>query len=386
MSNPPIDIILPYKENMTIGNEGAIASIVHDLITYSGNAADFRVFGRPSSAKIDEQITYHGLKVRLGVLHGGQNLAFASTYLTQIKKIGLPRAIEIHSRCQIARKIATNQPNIPTFLYLHNDPTQMKGAKTITERQWLADNLAGIFCVSEFVRQKFITGLSIADSQKIVTIRNGVNRWLDVPAKKDKSILIAGRMVPEKGIYPACKAVKTVLSTHPDWHLHIIGGKRLAKSTISDYERALARLCEDMPSQITLHGFMDKASLRRYQQSASIIIVPSLWDEPAGLTNIEALAAGAALITTGTGGSAEYIDDNAVIVTVDRHDEFEHYHYPIFTAALAQACDNLIKDTSKRLKLQKAAWDNYVHDAHTMAENAVNIREKLINSFTSARL
>jgi len=386
MPDRPIDILLPYKENMTTGNEGAIASIVHDLVTCSGMCDEFRVFGRPSSSPINEKIQYHGIEVPFSFLQGGLNMGFANTYLRRIKQLSLPRAIEVHGRCQLARKVAKTHPDIPTFLYLHNDPTQMKGAKTIAERQWLADHMAGIFCVSDFIRRKFLSGLSISNDDQIITIRNGVNRWLKSPAQKDKTIVIAGRMVPEKGIYPACKALKDVLKAHQDWHLHVIGGKRLSKGSISDYERAITNLLTDISSQVTLHGFMDKAGLRKYQQHASIIIVPSLWDEPAGLTNIEALAAGAALISTGTGGSAEYIHDNAIIVPVDDADDYAQYAYPEFTAALAKTCNMLIDDNQKRQSLQKAAWDNYVLDAQTMAENAVNIREKLINSFTSARL
>jgi len=388
MPTRPIDIILPYKEHMTAGNQGAIASIVQDLVNYSGTPRAFRVFGRPAIAPIEQHIDYHGVAVKFPFLHGGQNAGFTKAYLKQIKRHVLPRAIEVHSRCLNARIIATARPDIPVFLYLHNDPTQMAGAKTIAERQWLATHLAGIFCVSDFIRQKFLSGLSDSDidSRKIITLRNGVERWLDSPAQKHNTIVIAGRMVPEKGIFPACNALKPVLKAHRDWHLHIIGGKHFTDAPISAYERNIARLLEDIGAQVTIHGFMDKASVRSYQQHASIIIVPSLWDEPAGLTNIEALAAGAALISTGTGGSAEYIEGKAVIVPVDSHQNYSQHDFPEFTEGLRQTCNNLIEDSQMRHDLQNTAWNNYTHDAHTMAENAVNIREKLIKSFTSAPL
>jgi len=98
------------------------------------------------------------------------------------------------------------------------------------------------------------------------------------------------------------------------------------------------------------------------------------------------LAAGAALISTGTGGSAEYIEGKAVIVPVDSHQNYSQHDFPEFTEGLRQACNNLIEDSQMRHDLQNNAWNNYTHDAHTMAENAVNIREKLIKSFTSAPL
>jgi glycosyltransferase involved in cell wall biosynthesis len=40
-------------------------------------------------------------------------------------------------------------------------------------------------------------------------------------------------------------------------------------------------------------------------------VVPSLWEEPFGLTAVEAMAAGAPVVTTGTGGLADTVDDNS---------------------------------------------------------------------------
>ena len=39
-------------------------------------------------------------------------------------------------------------------LFLHNDPLEMKGSKTIKDRKNLLSKLERIYCVSEFIKKK----------------------------------------------------------------------------------------------------------------------------------------------------------------------------------------------------------------------------------------
>ena len=45
----------------------------------------------------------------------------------------------------------------------------------------------------------------------------------------------------------------------------------------------------------------------KYYKIADVAALPSIWEEPAGLTMIEACAAGVPLITTNSGGIPEYV-------------------------------------------------------------------------------
>jgi glycosyltransferase involved in cell wall biosynthesis len=75
---------------------------------------------------------------------------------------------------------------------------------------------------------------------------------------------------------------------------------------------------------------------------ASIVVVPSRWPEPFGLTALEAIASGAALITTGSGGLAEIAGDAAVYVP------------PNDPTALAAAIIALANDEPRRAALAAA--------------------------------
>ena len=87
----------------------------------------------------------------------------------------------------------------PISLFLHNNPKEMKGSKSISERKELILNCAAIYCVSEYIRNEFIDGLNI-NCQKVFVLYNGVERQLTEFPKRKKEVLFVGRIVPEKGL------------------------------------------------------------------------------------------------------------------------------------------------------------------------------------------
>ncbi len=70
------------------------------------------------------------------------------------------------------------------------------------------------------------------------------------------------------------------------------------------------RAAQAVPS-LTYLGKLDREAVAHQLASARIVIMPSLWQEPAGLVALEAMAAGAPLIVYDSGGLAEYVADAA---------------------------------------------------------------------------
>jgi len=61
-------------------------------------------------------------------------------------------------------------------------------------------------------------------------------------------------------------------------------------------------------------GFIGQQDLPDIYNFADIAVLPSMWDEPAGLTMIEALACGTPVITTHSGGIPEYVEGGAIVL------------------------------------------------------------------------
>lgn len=372
-----IDILLPHKEMMTDSNRGAIATVVSELVLNSASPEMFSVFGAPLSDPM-KGIDYRPISFYRRWLYGG-NLGMAHAYLRSLKSQNRnPDLVEVHGRAQVAALIARRRPDLKVVLYLHNDPRHMKGSKTPAERSALLASLAGIFCVSKFIKTCFCEALNqdSATKDKIFIIPNGVARRLTTQPCKQKQVLIAGRMVPEKGMLEACRAAALVLPDAPDWTLHVIGGRRFLNEPPTTYEKQVCDAIIGLGSQAVHHGFTPYDEVRTHQELAAICIVPSIWEEPAGLTVIEALSAGAALITTNRGGIPETATGRAIIVDIFACREDSAKITEIFAGQLR--C--LITDETKRTDLQDRAWQDYPFGSKIMSNKADKVRISVLEA------
>ena len=357
-----IDIILPSKERFTAANAGAISGVVLDLVMASEARAQFRVVGTAVDVPLAGP-NFLGVKP-VGSWFRGNNIATAAGYLGHIATHGAPDMIEVHSRCHVADYIASKRPDCAVTLYLHNDPRDMKGARTARERAALLDKLAGVICVSDYIRACFLDGLpDNADAQrKVRTARNGANRWLDSPAEKQPFILIAGRMVPEKGILECATAIATVLATHPQWRLVIAGARRFEEAAPGSYEAQIADAIAPLGERAEMLGFIPRDQVLALQADAAISACPSIWHDPMPKAVLESLAAGCALLTTRRGGIAEAAEGRAHIVDDPT------------TANFITALEKLVGDDDYRQSLQRAAWEDFPFTATQMAIDADTAR------------
>ena len=77
-----------------------------------------------------------------------------------------------------------------------------------------------------------------------------------------------------------------------------------------------------------------------------IAIVPSIWEEPAGLVAIEALSSGLPLIVTNSGGLKEYVNEDSAII-VEKNEQLINN--------IAKGLKRLIEDEKLRENMAKEA-------------------------------
>tara|TARA_B100000085_G_scaffold137336_1_gene125125 strand:+ start:328 stop:1458 length:1131 start_codon:yes stop_codon:yes gene_type:complete len=360
--NPKIDILLPAKERFSPSNAGAISGVVRDLVQASQAAKQFRIIGTDVDTSLMPD-HFTGLLPKRRWLNG-HNIGLAAAYLDLINATGASDLVEVHSRCQVARYLLKKRPSLRVLLYLHNDPRQMKGGRSVSQRRYLLEKLAGIICVSDYIRNCFLDGLGDCGdlASKIGVARNGAHRWLRKPAVKENFILLAGRMVPEKGILECATAIAKVLPDHPGWTLIIAGAKRFEESAPGSYEDKIAKVIAPLRERAKMLGFIPIAEMRDWQARSAISACPSLWHDPMPKAVLESLAAGCALITTRRGGIPEAAEGRALIIDTPSVENF------------ANGFDKLIGDAVFRLNLQNIAWQDFPFTDTAMAEAADQLR------------
>ena len=170
-----------------------------------------------------------------------------------------------------------------------------------------------------------------------------LENFIDVDARPDgvargDVILFAGRVVADKGADAFVAACALALPELPGWRAEMIGADRFgADSPETTWLAALRPRAA--AAGVAMRGYQPHGAVLRAMAGAAMVVVPSRWAEPFGMTALEAMAAGAALIASDRGGLREVIGDAAVVI--DPEDE----------AAIAAAMVALARDPARRAGL-----------------------------------
>lgn len=120
-----------------------------------------------------------------------------------------------------------------------------------------------------------------------------------VPQAWAGRLLYVGRLVPEKGVETAIRGVAAVSGAQ----LEVVGTGR--EGYVERLRQLVAEL--DVADRVTFAGEQDPAMLQVAYRGADAVVFPSQWDEPFGVVPLEAMACGAPVLATGTGGSGEFL-------------------------------------------------------------------------------
>ena len=144
--------ILPYKENYTPNGAGAVALWINDFMRDSVYRKTTYVFGSTKSKKFltENYINISNINSRFN----SSTKKYSSEIIKKINDINFD-IIEIHNRPVMVKEFV-KKINSKIVLYFHNDPNNMKGAKSISERIYLLKNVDKIIFVSEWIK-KIIT-------------------------------------------------------------------------------------------------------------------------------------------------------------------------------------------------------------------------------------
>ena len=127
--------------------------------------------------------------------------------------------------------------------------------------------------------------------------------------KDYKTILYVGRLTPKKGTHIVLDAMNSVMKSHPNTALMIIGSKWYGGNKPTDYIKLLKNMSKDLKGPVIFTGFLSPYEIPKYYSIGDIFINLSQWREPLARVHYEAMAAGLPIITTNRGGNAEVMDE-----------------------------------------------------------------------------
>lgn len=215
------------------------------------------------------------------------------------------------------------------------------------------NSLSLILTCSDYIKERVST---IQACNKIQTLYNAIDTKIFLPqksshvsrkqlgfSKDDFVIVYSGRINQDKGVSELIDAMLRIKETS-NIKLMIIGGSFFGNTNNEDFFiRSLKEKSKTLEERIVFTGFIPYEDVPYYLHLADIAVLPSMWDEPFGLTIAEALAAGLPLITTRSGGIPEICEGVAIIV--DREQIVDNlanaildlYHHPEKRALMAKA-------------------------------------------------
>lgn len=244
---------------------------------------------------------------------------------------------------EVALRLAREYRNIPVLYTLH-DPVY----------PWYKE----LFELYSSPNQHFV---SISNNQRrdapdlnyAATVYNGIDTdEFSFSAEHEDYLLYMGRIVPEKGVKEAVQVAEAtnhrLLIIGPTYPTHQGYFDQYIKPYLND--------------KVLYLGYIDRDKVRPYYQKAKAVLMPIQWEEPFGLTTIEAMACGTPAIAIARGSMPEIIQDGK-------------------TGFLVQSVGEMIEAVHKVNKIDRRACREHVK-AHfslrQMVDGYENVYEQII--------
>jgi spore coat protein SA len=185
----------------------------------------------------------------------------------------------------------------------------------------LARYLEVVAVCSEYLRSTFAAkSPSLAAKTRVVS--NGVNTNLFFPReewRQLKTIFFVGRFHPEKGILQLVQSFTRVLKAHPDAKLVIGGstgfGAHVPTPYVREVEALAGSIAQSNPGSVQFTGYLHHdRDLPAWFQRATFFASPSIFQEPFGLVNAEAMACATPVAGSKRGGIPEVLGDAGMLI------------------------------------------------------------------------
>jgi spore coat protein SA len=219
-----------------------------------------------------------------------------------LKRLRPGDIVWVHNRPEFAVALTAPIHCSGSYVVLHLHNSHLANGPERLMRQVHVDHLVFI---SEFVREEALQKFPSLGASSV--IYSGADETIFYPAaggskNATPTILFAGRLVEEKGVHVLLEAMKLLEQQDVRVEAQIVGSAGFGDGTDTPYIRQLKA---NSPASVRFCAYRSGVPLGELFRKADIFCSPSVWEEPFGMVNVEALASGLPVVSTRSGGARE---------------------------------------------------------------------------------
>ncbi|WP_279367140.1 glycogen synthase [Microbacterium testaceum] len=317
-----VDIVTKEYPPEIYGGAGVHATELVKALRAEGTEVQVRAFG---ASRDEADTTSYGVPAELASANGaiqtlGTDLAIVSD---------MAGADVVHSHtwyANFAGHLASLLHGIPHVVTAHSlEPL----------RPWKAEQLGGGYAVSSYIEKTAYEGAAAVvavssgmrddilrsypslDPDKVRVIYNGIDTESWHPVSDDAflasqgidpsrpSVVFVGRITRQKGLPYLLRAAEQL---PPEVQLILCAGAPDTPQIMAEVQELVRGLQATRDGVVWIEKLLPRNELSAILTAATTFVCPSVY-EPLGIVNLEAMACGAAVVGTATGGIPEVVVD-----------------------------------------------------------------------------
>ena len=227
--------------------------------------------------------------------------------LKKLKKLTFD-VVVVENRPEFLERVRRTFPKAKVILHLHNDTLNSETVMGYEKIQ-ATDK---ILCISEFIRNRVLT-VPKSSPSKVQVLYNAVDseQFFYQPQRtlEPLNLVFLGRISSFKGAGVFVQAVLQLNTKYPNIHVKFVGSSAYQGSQKDSYQKMLAQQLSNSRLSVEWTGYVPQAQLPQQLANASVLVIPSRWQEPAGLTVLEGMSLGIPVVASRVGGIPEYLTE-----------------------------------------------------------------------------